>query len=153
MNLLEYAIPYRAAYADIYYLLPVMLGIPIVLRHRSVWLGVLLLVALASQQNLLGLVHGWYAIPVRVAGLTLFSLGVLWHWRQSIISAPSRLTLPRGPAHQAFRHSHPPDFHCGVASAQTHRLKPRGSRMSCRSPHPDPRRAPKSNCHGCRRRP
>ena len=89
VNLVEYAIPYRAAYADIYYLLPVMLGIPIVLRHRSVWLGVLLLVALASQQNLLGLVHGWYAIPVRVAGLTLFSLGVLWHWRQSIISAPS----------------------------------------------------------------
>lgn len=89
VNLVEYAIPYRAAYADIYYLLPVMLGIPIVLRERSVWLGVLLLVALASQQNLLGLVHGWYGIPVRVAGLTLFSLGVLWRWRQSIVSASS----------------------------------------------------------------
>jgi len=80
INLVEYVIPYRAAYADIYYLLLVMLGIPIVARQKSTWLGVLLLIALASQQNLLGLVHGWYAIPVRVVGLTLFSFGVLYFW-------------------------------------------------------------------------
>jgi len=85
VNLIEYVIPIRAAYADIYYLLFVMLGIPIVARQKSTWLGVLLLIALASQQNLLGLVHGWYSIPVRVVGLTLFSFGVLycWHDRSS----------------------------------------------------------------------
>jgi len=81
VNIVEYAIPYRAAYADIYYLLPVMLGIPVITRQKSAWLGVLLLTALASQQNLLGLVNGWYSIPVRVVGLTLFSVGVLYCWR------------------------------------------------------------------------
>jgi len=82
INVVEYVIPYRAAYADIYYLLPVMLGLPVVLRSGSVWLGVLLITSLASQQNLLGLVHGWYAIPVRIAGLTLFSIGVLHYWHK-----------------------------------------------------------------------
>jgi hypothetical protein len=89
VNVVEYVIPYRAAYADIYYLLPVMLGIPVISRRGSVWLGVLLLTALASQQNLLGLVHAWYAIPVRIVGLTLFSIGALFCCRDTV---PNRTT-------------------------------------------------------------
>ncbi len=82
VNLVEYAIPYRAAYADIYYLLPIMLGLPVVLRFRQTGLGIVLLVALSSQQTLLGLVNGWYSIPVRVLGLTAFSIGVALLWQR-----------------------------------------------------------------------
>jgi hypothetical protein len=75
-----------------------MLGLPIILRNGSVWLGVLLLTSLASQQNLLGLVHAWFAIPVRIVGLTLFSIGVLYycagHAKQTAFKPYFQKTIP-----------------------------------------------------------
>lgn len=81
VNIVEYALPIRAAYADVFYMLAILLALPFVIRHACTWLGVLLLVSLAAQQNLLGLVNGWYAIPVRVFGLTVFTLATLYRWR------------------------------------------------------------------------
>lgn len=81
VNIVEYALPIRAAYADVFYMLAIMLALPFVIRHACTWIGVVLLVSLAAQQNLLGLVNGWYAIPVRVFGLTVFTLAALYRWR------------------------------------------------------------------------
>lgn len=100
VNLVEYAVPYRAAYADVFYMLPVVLGLPVVLRRRQVGLGVVLLVALSSQQTLLGLVNGWFSIPVRVIGLTLFSLGAALLWRRDPSFTPASAdaaALAQGP--------------------------------------------------------
>ena len=90
INLLEYAIPYRAAYADICYLIPVMLGIPMLVESKKPWIGIVLLISLSSQQNMLSLVNGWYSIPIRIIGLSVFSIALLYYWRRQI-NIPNRV--------------------------------------------------------------